>query len=540
VAAGIEGVDAYLAQDYVAGESLDIALRRGAASIADSLRVATELARALDAGARVNIEHGVLHPRDVLLSGEEVRLTGLGIARAVERIGVPRQVRRPYTAPERTSGSDWDRRADIFALAAMIHEMLWGRRVAATGHEAAGRLTEVAGGDLPLLRAVFGRALAEDPAKRFDTAPEFAGALGEAFSVRSVQAQRGQTVRLPSRSLMPGKADDLPAPPALDLFEPESRRFTVLDAFDAAPPAPVVSVIPAIADAEMPPVLPPDVVESYRPSPDSVRAHEGSRSAISPLAFALLIGAALGFAAGFGVGTRGHSPEPGETGAADARVASNTNPESTTGSAREFTEGAVEAGVRLKPDATVANRAPSLEDRGARLQPDLQTSPPGPTGGSQVVGSLLVRSTPLGARVLVDGREYGRTPLTVGNLSRGVHHVRVTRDGYESDERQVTVTSAQRAHSMTVRLSPERLAPVASAGNRPAAPSAAPLTIESRPGGATVILDGRLVGTTPLVVPDVAAGEHALRLDRDGYRRWSSAIRIVTTERNRVTASLDR
>jgi hypothetical protein len=42
------------------------------------------------------------------------------------------------------------------------------------------------------------------------------------------------------------------------------------------------------------------------------------------------------------------------------------------------------------------------------------------------------------------------------------------------------------------------------------------------------------------VVPDVPAGEHALHLELDGYQRWSSAIRIVTTEKNRVTASLDR
>ena len=52
-----------------------------------------------------------------------------------------------------------------------------------------------------------------------------------------------------------------------------------------------------------------------------------------------------------------------------------------------------------------------------------------------------MRSTPPGARVFVDGREYGRTPVTVGNLARGGHSVRVTRDGYATDERQVTITS---------------------------------------------------------------------------------------------------
>ena len=206
----------------MSAESLDITLRRGPASVADALRAATELAGALDAAAGVHIEHGVLHPRDVLLSADEVRLTGLGIARAVERVGVPTQVRRPYTAPERTIGSDWDRRADVFALAAMIHEMLWGRRVPSAGDEAAGALTEIEGGDLSRLRKVFRRALAKDPARRFDTALEFAGALNEAFSrvasgfsrTASVPASAGTEPRLPL---------DLPAHSAL-LGAPASRR----------------------------------------------------------------------------------------------------------------------------------------------------------------------------------------------------------------------------------------------------------------------------------------------------------------------------
>src|SRR6185436_7583139 len=140
----------------------------------------------------------------------------------------------------------------------------------------------------------------------------------------------------------------------------------------------------------------------------------------------------------------------------------------------------------------------------------------------------LVRSTPLGAAVFVDGRNYGRTPVTVGNLARGAHSVRVTRAGYVTDERQVTITPAQRTHSVTVRLSPERTAPAASVARGASAAGAAattgPLTVESRPAGARVFIDGRLAGTTPLTLADVPAGEHALHLDHDGYRRWSSAI----------------
>ena len=64
-------------------------------------------------------------------------------------------------------------------------------------------------------------------------------------------------------------------------------------------------------------------------------------SAISPLAFALLIGAALGFAAGFGIGTWGRSANQGDLAAFAAPVASNTEAAATAEPAREFTEGSV-------------------------------------------------------------------------------------------------------------------------------------------------------------------------------------------------------
>jgi hypothetical protein len=53
-------------------------------------------------------------------------------------------------------------------------------------------------------------------------------------------------------------------------------------------------------------------------------------------------------------------------------------------------------------------------------------------------------------------------------------------------------------------------------------------------------MDGQLVGTTPVTLPTVAAGSHAIRLEHDGYRRWSSSVRVVAGEQNRVTASLER
>ena len=43
-----------------------------------------------------------------------------------------------------------------------------------------------------------------------------------------------------------------------------------------------------------------------------------------------------------------------------------------------------------------------------------------------------------------------------------------------------------------------------------------------------------------MTVEAVPAGSHALRLELDGYRRWTASVRVVAGERNRVTASLEQ
>jgi hypothetical protein len=158
-----------------------------------------------------------------------------------------------------------------------------------------------------------------------------------------------------------------------------------------------------------------------------------------------------------------------------------------------------------------------------------------------------VRSTPAGARVFVDGRDAGRTPVAVRDLARGEHRVRLMRDGYESEERRVMISTSRPAQSITVPLSESaRLAPAPTVRvPLPSTPGTTgrfvgALSIDSRPDGAKVFIDGKLAGTTPLQVAGLDAGEHVVRLERDGYRRWSSSVRVVASEQNRVTASLEK
>jgi hypothetical protein len=148
--------------------------------------------------------------------------------------------------------------------------------------------------------------------------------------------------------------------------------------------------------------------------------------------------------------------------------------------------------------------------------------------------------------VFVDDRERGRTPATIRDLSRGPHRVRIEREGYLTETRRIAISPSRPSESLIVTLDREAPQNAPLTARAPAARQqpadegfVGELAVDSRPSGARVFLDGKPVGTTPLGVTRVAAGTHVIRIERDGYRRWSSSIRVVSGERNRVTASLE-
>jgi PEGA domain len=64
------------------------------------------------------------------------------------------------------------------------------------------------------------------------------------------------------------------------------------------------------------------------------------------------------------------------------------------------------------------------------------------------------------------------------------------------------------------------------------------ISINSRPEGAVVFLNGRRVGTTPLLMPELPVGSRAVRLTMSGYNTWSQAVQVVAYRRTTVSATL--
>ena len=65
------------------------------------------------------------------------------------------------------------------------------------------------------------------------------------------------------------------------------------------------------------------------------------------------------------------------------------------------------------------------------------------------------------------------------------------------------------------------------------------ISVETRPAGAQVWLDRRLVGETPMLIPDVTPGAHVVEFRQMGYRAWATNVRVDPSEQARVAASLD-
>jgi hypothetical protein len=147
-------------------------------------------------------------------------------------------------------------------------------------------------------------------------------------------------------------------------------------------------------------------------------------------------------------------------------------------------------------------------------------------------GRILVRSTPAGATVTVDGVPRGQTPAAIRELSFGSHVILVTAVGYPQWQQTITLTEDRPSQSFEVSLE--------GAGATTTVPGAAGLQVDSRPSGARVFVDGTAVGVTPLQLPTIAAGTHMIRIELAGFRPWATSVTVTSGQRTRVAASLEQ
>jgi serine/threonine-protein kinase len=200
----------YYAMPFVAGESLRARLARELQlPVADAVRIAKEAAGALEYAHRHGVVHRDIKPENILLAEDGSALVAdFGIALAVRQAGGDRLTQTglslgtpQYMAPEQATGERTvDARADVYALGAVLYEMLAGAPpftgptaqaiIVKALAEAPTPLTELRRTVPPQIAAAAHTALEKLPADRFPTAAAFASALDGAAPLGTGAAVR--------------------------------------------------------------------------------------------------------------------------------------------------------------------------------------------------------------------------------------------------------------------------------------------------------------------------------------------------------------
>ena len=199
----------FLVMEYLEGETLAVRLARQPLPIPDAVRIAIEVAEALEHAHRHGLIHRDVKPANIMLTPSGAKLVDFGLAQfhaeplqadastltVTDTLTAEGAILGtvPYMAPEQLEEQETDARTDIFALGIVLYEMVTGRRpfagesrasviAAVLSHtpspiSAARPPTVTGAGTLSLLDQVVARCLAKDPDKRWQSAADLRHAL---------------------------------------------------------------------------------------------------------------------------------------------------------------------------------------------------------------------------------------------------------------------------------------------------------------------------------------------------------------------------
>jgi serine/threonine-protein kinase len=432
----------FIVMEHLDGESLAQRLGLdGPLTVAQVVQMMTQVCSALACAHGEGILHRDLKPANIFLlpehdehdhDGVRVKVLDFGLSKApgalasvtgtMEIIGTP-----AYLAPEMARGRSVDHRADLFALGVVAYEALSGRR-------------PFEGQAIP---AILYQVVHEDPPPLASLRPETPRRLSELIARLLAKSpddrpQDAETVLGALDALK--RPEELVAPPPAGAVRSRTG-WTWIAVGSVAVLASAAAVIwrastPETGAAEVPPPAPPaaarpvdagtrdrSVVASRvdGPAPPRPRKRTTRAPARKELTGRLVVISDTKGAEVWLDGTRVAQKTPARL----TRVAPGQHVLQVLTRLRSF-----ERTIRI------------ARGRETRIQATLVP----------VRGRLTVRSRPPGARVTVDGKPIGKTPVTVDPVPAGPHAVEVTKEGYKPWRGELEITSQTRVRHVNAVL----------------------------------------------------------------------------------------
>ncbi|GAB4112813.1 MAG: PEGA domain-containing protein [Candidatus Caldatribacteriota bacterium] len=142
-------------------------------------------------------------------------------------------------------------------------------------------------------------------------------------------------------------------------------------------------------------------------------------------------------------------------------------------------------------------------------------------------GRVLVDSNPRGAKVYLDNKYTGVTPLSIDRVNSGQHKIKLQLEGYQDWDSNIFVTSNQ-----TVSISADMI-PLPQYGS---------ISLYCNQGNAKIYLDGDYQRTTyanqSVEIKNVKPGYHQITIAKDGYQEWSSNIMVNPNQAASISVNL--
>ena len=131
-----------------------------------------------------------------------------------------------------------------------------------------------------------------------------------------------------------------------------------------------------------------------------------------------------------------------------------------------------------------------------------------------IVAPIKVSSTPKGAAVTLDGKDKGKTPLTLEKVSYGEHEIALRMGGYDRVLETVKVEGDKpiEVNAKLVEL-----------------PGA--VVVNSDPSGAKLKLNGKPKGETPQTLTGLKSGDYTITLSKDGYQVLEKKVTVKPGEK---------
>lgn len=189
----------YIAMEFLEGQSLDQVLKNGNLTIEDIVTIGIQVSNALEYAHKKGIVHRDIKPPNIIYTPElTTKVTDFGIAhiddpdgqqmtQAGEILGTP-----VYMAPEQVMSQAVDGRTDLYSLGVILYELTTGSRpfqgenlaaiFRAITHDMPVPPDQLNPAVPPALSALIMKAMAKKPEDRFDTGQQLAGLLKDCMN----------------------------------------------------------------------------------------------------------------------------------------------------------------------------------------------------------------------------------------------------------------------------------------------------------------------------------------------------------------------